>query len=625
SWKAKRYLLPLFYLLIFMLLTGAAAFLVKPEFQGEEEEEKKPTLATKHKLALFIAGINLTLLQYFITREFSSLLSANELTILIVASAYFVGFSIGYGLSRFFSLRFLQITAPVLFLLHFCIFLTLKFIAGFFIRAGFNLEVLVLLLFVASFLTSSFYSMLLPRFISSAGRNSLISYYSWELMGAITGAATMFFVIVRFPTILWPIYFALFLILIFLLTPKSRFFPAYLAIGIFLIAFQFRYQERISHLVTEDYYQTRGYRNPRLLFSGNSFYHSIDVLDTYREKTRTRKERRTSFINGIRYFSYKFDESGNFDKETSLSEFTYFLAELPARYLHQELGRKLRILILGGGSLYSIARVNEFAERTTLVEIDPLVIESSTKYWKNINRLEEMEAAEIIIDDAKHYLKTSSEKFDLIVMDISAPYYLGTMLLHNRSFFELVKKRLKPGGIFSESTQSRPKPYRFNSSAMKILKGIVDVFPHYRVLDAYKKPRGRRGFVYASSSFPFSTEKLNTILKKDGLFRGTALYSPENHHYNFDKVTPFSLTNMETLLTGNMGRFKRRLSLEQRLHSKSFFKKRKRRLRRMEFHSLDYVTQIFKENFFLLGALSAAFFSLIGFFYYGKRAEKEAL
>ncbi len=102
-------------------------------------------------------------------------------------------------------------------------------------------------------------------------------------------------------------------------------------------------------------------------------------------------------------------------------------------------------------------------------------------------------------------------------MDISAPYYLGTALLHNEDFFRLVKSKLKPNGIFSESTQSRPIPKYLTSTSMKILKAVSNVFPKYRVIDCKNSIAGKRGFVFASNEFPFSTNKIAEIMMEDKL------------------------------------------------------------------------------------------------------------
>ncbi|MFQ6604617.1 MAG: spermidine synthase [Fidelibacterota bacterium] len=521
----------------------------------------KPEFAS---VVLFLAGINLVLLQYMITREFSTVLAASELTILIVGTAYFVGYSIGYGLAPRLSYWFLILLAVASFFLHLVIIFSINMISGYLIRAGMGMTVLIMLILLTSLVTSSFYSILLPRVIAQQGSQSLARYYRIDLLGAATGVFLVIMGLEYFPALLPLAYFTILLVLIYILmsvTPAGRWIVVG---GAVIIGLLVTHQDRLHQLALEDYYTSRGYDFPRMLFAANSFYHSVDVIDTFHDREQSQPKSRVSFINGVRYFDYKYNARGTFSRETGLSEFTWFLAELPARYLHEEVNRPLDILILGGGSLYSLRRVEPYARQATLVEIDRTVVESALLWWADLNRFDQLEKVRIVVDDAKHFLQTRDDQYDLIIMDISAPYYLGTMLLHNRDFFRLVKKHLKPGGIFSESTQGRPYADRPGSQGMKILKGVADVFPHYRVIDGHSKPRGRHGFVMASDAFPFSTHEIVDIMKDEEYYAGTSTYSEGSQHFDFSQTEAFSLLNMETLLSGNQWRMQKRLRLRDR-------------------------------------------------------------
>ncbi|MCF6268765.1 MAG: fused MFS/spermidine synthase [Melioribacteraceae bacterium] len=525
---------------------------------------------------LFIAGLNLILLQYFIVREFSSILSANELSIMLVSVVYFFGFSIGYYLSKQISINSLKVISCCMLFIHIFIFVFIKVNAAQMISTGYGYEALLLLFITVAFITSGFYSIFLPKFIELTGAEFIKNAYSWELFGAIIGVGLIYFVVLFSLSFLWSLYFLLLLILIFILINKSKWAFSYFLIGIFTIGIFTIHHEKIFKYSTEDYYKSRGYKNPKVLFSGNSFYHSVEVIDTYFDKTQRVPKGRVSFINGIRYFQYKYDLSDGFYQPTALSEFTYYLAELPAKYLSQKLDRKLRILILGGGSLYSLNRVAPYSEKTTLVEIDPIVVEAAKKCWPEFNKYDKLDNYEIVIDDAKHYLKASDEKFDLIIMDISAPYYLGTALLHNEDFFRLIKTKLGEDGVFSESTQNRPQPKYPNSMAMKIFKSVRNVFPKYLLIDSKNKSIGKHGFLFATTNWDISSNEVVEIMKKDNRYKGTSTYSEKSKYFNFDETIPISLTNMESLLSYNNSRIVNRLKLKKRAVSTAGYSKSKR-------------------------------------------------
>ena len=53
-------------------------------------------------------------------------------------------------------------------------------------------------------------------------------------------------------------------------------------------------------------------------------------------------------------------------------------------------------------------------------------------------------------DDARHFILTTSEKFDIITSDPIHPWVKGAATLYTKEYFELCKKRLNPGGIITQ-------------------------------------------------------------------------------------------------------------------------------------------------------------------------------
>ena len=56
----------------------------------------------------------------------------------------------------------------------------------------------------------------------------------------------------------------------------------------------------------------------------------------------------------------------------------------------------------------------------------------------------------MIYDDARHYLLTTQETFDIITSDPIHPWIKGSATLYTREYFELVKKHLNPGGVAAQ-------------------------------------------------------------------------------------------------------------------------------------------------------------------------------
>ena len=57
---------------------------------------------------------------------------------------------------------------------------------------------------------------------------------------------------------------------------------------------------------------------------------------------------------------------------------------------------------------------------------------------------------EMVYDDARRFVLTSNEKFDIITSDPIHPWVKGAASLYTREYFELVKRHLKPGGMVTQ-------------------------------------------------------------------------------------------------------------------------------------------------------------------------------
>jgi spermidine synthase len=57
---------------------------------------------------------------------------------------------------------------------------------------------------------------------------------------------------------------------------------------------------------------------------------------------------------------------------------------------------------------------------------------------------------QIVYDDARHFVLTTREKFDIITSDPIHPWVKGSATLYSKEYFELVKQHLNPGGIVTQ-------------------------------------------------------------------------------------------------------------------------------------------------------------------------------
>ena len=89
-------------------------------------------------------------------------------------------------------------------------------------------------------------------------------------------------------------------------------------------------------------------------------------------------------------------------------------------------------------------------ERITVCEIEPVIPPASTKYFGDQDyRVALNQKTHIVFDDARHYLLTTPDKFDIIASDPLDVFVKGTAALYSKEYFESVKRHLNPGGYFS--------------------------------------------------------------------------------------------------------------------------------------------------------------------------------
>jgi spermidine synthase len=125
------------------------------------------------------------------------------------------------------------------------------------------------------------------------------------------------------------------------------------------------------------------------------------------------------------------------------------LAHLPA-LVHRD---PKSVLVVGFGAGVTAGSFIPYPsiQRIVVCEIEPLVPKVvSTWFAKENNGVATNPRTEIVYDDARSFVLTSDEKFDIITSDPINPWVKGAASLYTREYFEAVKKHLKPGGVVTQ-------------------------------------------------------------------------------------------------------------------------------------------------------------------------------
>ena len=115
----------------------------------------------------------------------------------------------------------------------------------------------------------------------------------------------------------------------------------------------------------------------------------------------------------------------------------------------------------GAGVTAGAVSVDNHVNNLTIAEIEPLVPRVVSEYFGEHNfNVVQNPKTHVTIDDARHYLLTTHEKFDAITSDPLDPWVKGAATLYTREFFELAKQHLNPGGtvtLFVQLYESSPE------------------------------------------------------------------------------------------------------------------------------------------------------------------------
>jgi spermidine synthase len=90
-------------------------------------------------------------------------------------------------------------------------------------------------------------------------------------------------------------------------------------------------------------------------------------------------------------------------------------------------------------------------EHIVICEMEPLIPPTATQYFarENYNVMHDPRTR-IVYDDARHFILTTREKFDIITSDPIHPWVKGSATLYSQEYFDLVKQHLNPGGIVTQ-------------------------------------------------------------------------------------------------------------------------------------------------------------------------------
>lgn len=140
--------------------------------------------------------------------------------------------------------------------------------------------------------------------------------------------------------------------------------------------------------------------------------------------------------------------------------------------------RPARVLVVGFGAGVTAGAlsIHPAVERMVICELEPLIPRVVSRYFSDVNYGVATDLkASIVHDDARHYVLTTRETFDVITSDPIHPWVKGAAALYTREYFEHVRSRLNPGGVV---TQWVPLYESTEESVRSVVATFLQVFPN---------------------------------------------------------------------------------------------------------------------------------------------------
>lgn len=437
-------------------------------------------------VVVFFGGANLAFVQWVMVRELTTLLLGTELVILLISVAYFAGISLGYQLSNRVSRRWLMPLGVVTLVLHLTLPVTFRLLLIGLGEIGAYWVAFLVLPVLLPFIVSAFYSVFLPLFADS-GKGALAPLYLFELLGTMFGVGVLFVLGGYGFQVVFTVY-AIGLIALLMALGARRWLAAVLALGagLWLAAFP-----AVNAWSNDQWYiRFMGFpEGSQVIFSAYSPYQKVDVI-------QTPDGERALYLDGLSHFH------GSFGYRLNL-----IVGEVPSTLIEPETA-----LVIGGGVLKTEQILASHGTLVTTVEIDPVVADVGARLFTKYNETDILTDGRIVhVDDAKHFIANTDDRYDLIVADTPAALSIQPATLYSAPFYQAIRDRLTDRGIFVGNMTSAFVPG--DTVSTRVAASALLAFDEVMVVTPMSVGWS---FMFAADDLPFTRAELEAALRNVG-------------------------------------------------------------------------------------------------------------
>jgi spermidine synthase len=211
------------------------------------------------------------------------------------------------------------------------------------------------------------------------------------------------------------------------------------------------------------------------------------------------------------------------------------------------------VLVVGFGAGVTAGSFVPYPEvrRLVVCELERMIPPASGAFFdkENYDVLHDPRL-QIVYDDARHYVFTAPEKFDIITTDPIHPWVKGTSTLYSKEYFELVKARLNPGGIVA---QWLPLYDSDEETVRTELATFFSVFPNGTVWSNFSKDDGYDMVLLGrSDESPIQVDDLEKRLSQPGYAAVSASLAETGFPSGMDLLATYAgrASDLEPMLAG---------------------------------------------------------------------------
>ncbi|MFQ5673438.1 MAG: fused MFS/spermidine synthase [Nitrospinales bacterium] len=156
------------------------------------------------------------------------------------------------------------------------------------------------------------------------------------------------------------------------------------------------------------------------------------------------------------------------------SRYMKLFAHVPVLLAEQQ-PEEVLVICFGTGQTAGAAAVHPSVRSVEALDLSPGVVHSGTVFARENHAVLDNPKVKVILQDGRNHLLVTRKQYDVITAEPPPPRTAFTVNLYTREYYELTRKRLKPGGIVAQWV---PLHSQSEKEVLMHFRTFHDVFPY---------------------------------------------------------------------------------------------------------------------------------------------------